>query len=224
METIEAVVFDLDGVVTDTARFHFVAWKRLADELSIPFDEDINQRLKGVDRRTSLDILLAQAPDHCYSEIEKSDFLERKNGYYLQYLASLSQVDILSGITGFLGELTSLGIKKAIYSSSKNAPTVLSLLGLSNAFDVVVTGMDVSYPKPDYQGYLLAAYRLNVPPKNCLMIEDSSAGLQGGRASGMKTLGIGEPKRLANVCDFCIVSTDLLHVDFLQQIYPFKGC
>ena len=187
---VRAVVFDLDGVVTDTARHHFAAWRRIADELGVPFDAKCNEQFKGVSRMQCLEILL-NGDKRILGPGEKAIIADRKNGYYLDSLSSLSNDDILPGILETLFFLSAKKIPCALFSVSKNTDFILSKLGLQSAFDAVVTGKDITHSKPHFEGYLLAAERLNVDPRLCVMIEDAEAGLAGARALSMRTIGIG---------------------------------
>lgn len=185
-----AVIFDLDGVIVSTDDCHYQAWKKLADEEGIPFDREINNRLRGVSRMESLEIILEKSP-RAYSEDEKQALAERKNGYYRQLLQSLSPSDILPGALQLIGELKSRGARIAVGSSSKNCKTILERIGLESTFDVVVDGNCISRSKPDPEVFLKAAKSLGVPPHKCVVVEDAEAGVQAGVSAGMATIGIG---------------------------------
>lgn len=185
-----AVIFDLDGVIVSTDECHYKAWKQLADEEGIPFDRQTNNRLRGVSRMESLEIILEKAPRE-YSEEEKIVLAERKNEYYKQLLNSLSPRDILPGALELIDALKKHGIRIAIGSSSKNCRTILDRVGLTHVFDVIVDGNCISRSKPDPEVFLEAAKRLGVTARNCLVIEDAEAGVQAALAAGMAVIGVG---------------------------------
>ena len=189
-ETILGVVFDLDGVIVSTDNCHYLAWKRMADEEGIEFDRTINERLRGVSRMESLAIILEKA-SRTYSEEEKLAMAARKNGYYVELIGSLSEKDILPGALETLRTLKEKKIKIAIGSSSRNTPIILTQLGLADAFDAVADGNAIKNSKPDPEVFLLAAKLLELPPENCLVVEDADAGVQAALAGGMRVLGVG---------------------------------
>jgi beta-phosphoglucomutase len=190
---IEAVVFDLDGVITDTAAFHYRGWKRLADELGIPFDETINERLRGIDRMASFEVILERSP-RLFSPAEKTMYANRKNDYYRQLLEEITPVDILPGVMDFLGELKRRNLKTALASASRNAPFVLQRLQLNRHFDFVADAAQVARGKPDPEMFLLAATRLGVAPAACIGVEDAAAGIQAIVGAGMFAVGVGRPE------------------------------
>lgn len=187
-----AVIFDLDGVITDTARYHFLGWKRLAEREGIPFDEQFNERLKGVDRMGSLDLILAQSAKQ-YSATERLALADEKNEYYRQLIASMTPVDLLPGALNALTSVHAAGLKVGLASVSKNAPTVLDRLGIATLFDYVVDARTVAKGKPDPEIFLQAADRLGVPPALSIGVEDAIAGVQAIKAAGMYAVGIGDP-------------------------------
>ncbi len=188
---IRGVLFDLDGVITDTARFHYAAWKRIATELGIAFDEKKNERLKGVSREQCLEIIL-EASGLALAPEEKHALASRKNAYYVAALDTLSRNDILPGVLETMSLLRKLKVPYALFSVSKNTEMILDKLGLASEFDAIVDGNDIAHSKPHFEGYLLAAERIAVDPRLCVMIEDAQAGLEGARALSMRTIGIGE--------------------------------
>jgi beta-phosphoglucomutase len=190
MKPILAVIFDLDGVIVSTDEYHFQAWKRLADEEDIPFSRKDNERLRGVSRMESLDILLEKSA-RTYSASEKRVMADRKNAYYRASLARLSPADILPGVMDVLTELKKRGIKIAVGSSSKNAESILNAIGLGDLFDVVADGTHISRSKPDPEVFALAGRRLGIPPEQCLVVEDAEAGVDAGLAAGMPVLAVG---------------------------------
>ena len=186
---IKAVIFDLDGVIVSTDDCHNEAWKKLADEEGIYFDRKINDRLRGVSRMASLEIVLEKS-EKAYTEEEKAELAERKNGYYKEFIKKLTPNDILPGVMDNLEELKKNGIKIAIGSSSKNTPIILKQIGLDGYFDAVSDGNNISKSKPDPEVFLKAAEMLKIPPKNCLVVEDADAGIEAGKNGGMKTLSV----------------------------------
>ncbi len=193
MPTIRAFLFDLDGVLTDTSEFHFLAWKRLADEEGLPFTRKDNEALRGVGRRESLDLILKgkKIPD-----ATAEAWMERKNNYYLELVKTMSPGDLLPGAVELLQELRQAGLKFAIVSSSKNTPLVLERLQLAVPPDAVVDGSMVSHSKPAPDLFLKAAKLLGIPPEQCVVVEDAAAGVEAGCAAGMRTLGLGPVERV----------------------------
>ncbi len=190
---IKAVIFDLDGVLITTDDCHYEAWKQMADEEGIYFDRNINERLRGVSRMESLEIILEKSA-RSYTADEKQELAARKNGYYVSKIAALSKDNIMPGALGTIRALREIGIPIAVGSSSKNTPAILKALHLQNEFDAVADGNDITYSKPNPEVFLMAAERLKVPPENCLVVEDADAGIEAGRRAGMMTLGVGSAK------------------------------
>lgn len=190
MRTIKAVIFDLDGVIVSTDEYHFQAWKRLADLLAIPFGRESNDRLRGVSRMESLEIMLEKSARR-YSLDEKHEMAERKNIYYRELLKMLSPTDVLPGVIDKIKALKERQVKIAIGSSSKNACTILRAVGLEDEFDVIADGNHVTRSKPDPEVFTIAARRLGVSPEECLVVEDAAAGVEAGLAAGMRVLAVG---------------------------------
>ncbi len=186
---IKAVLFDLDGVIVSTDRCHYRAWKRMADEEGIFFDEKINDRLRGVSRMASLEIVLERA-SRSYTDDEKAALAARKNDYYRDLIRELTPSDILPGAMENLNELKENGILVAVGSSSKNTPLILRRIGLDTFFDAVSDGNNISHSKPDPEVFLKAAEMLGTDPADCLVVEDADAGIEAGRRGGMKTLSV----------------------------------
>ncbi len=186
---IKAVIFDLDGVIVSTDDCHYEAWKKMADEEDIYFDKTINNRLRGVSRMESLEIVLERATKE-YSEEEKLQLAERKNGYYKEFITKLTPADILPGAMNTLDELRANGIKVAIGSSSKNTPVILKQIGLSDYFDAVSDGNNITNSKPDPEVFLKAADMLDIPYGECMIVEDADAGIEAGKRAGMKTVSV----------------------------------
>jgi len=189
-EKILGVLFDLDGVIVSTDNCHYLAWQRMADEEGIFFDRTINERLRGVSRMESLEIILERA-EKAYTDEEKQQLAARKNAYYVELIGSLTENDILPGTLETLKLLRDRGIKIAIGSSSRNTPIILKQIGLQNAFDAVADGNAIKNSKPDPEVFLLAASLLGLEPKNCLVVEDADAGVEAAVAGGMRALGVG---------------------------------
>ena len=190
---IKAVIFDLDGVIVSTDDCHYEAWKKMADEEGIYFDRTINERLRGVSRMESLEIVLERAKKE-YSEEEKVALATRKNGYYVELIGKLTPDAILKGVMGNLEALKEKGIKIAIGSSSKNTPIILRQIGLDSYFDAVSDGNNIKNSKPDPEVFQKAAEMLGIPAENCMIIEDADAGIIAGKRAGMKTLAVGSAK------------------------------
>lgn len=188
---IEAVIFDLDGVITDTASFHYKAWKILADELGIYFDEEINERLKGIDRLGSFEIILEKS-EKLYSHEEKVLLADKKNEYYKELINTMTPQDILPGAIDVLKQLKASGIKTGLASVSKNAFTVLDRLGIKDNFDYVADAAKVKKGKPDPEIFLTVAENLGVSPRYCLGVEDAEAGVKAIKSAGMYAVGIGD--------------------------------
>jgi beta-phosphoglucomutase len=193
---IKGVIFDLDGVIVSTDSCHYKAWKRMADEEGIYFDHEINQRLRGVSRMESLQIVLERATKS-FSETEKTELAERKNNYYKEYITQLSSKDILPRVVETLCALKESGVKIAIGSSSRNTPAILRNIGLESFFDGVADGNDISRSKPDPEVFILAAKRLNLEPKECIVVEDAEAGIEAAIAAGMRVVGVGAAENSA---------------------------
>ena len=197
MNKIKACLFDLDGVVVDTAKYHYLAWKRLANNLGFDFTEKDNERLKGVSRIQSLEILLSIGKVKP-SEEEKLKMAEEKNNWYVEYISKLNENEILPGVKNFLIELRQNGIKIALGSASKNSMMILNNLNLISYFDAIVDGNKVSKAKPDPEVFLLGAEELQVKPSECVVFEDAQAGIDAAKAANMKVIGIGQKDVLLN--------------------------
>lgn len=189
-EPIQAIIFDLDGVIVSTDDCHARAWERLAKEENIAVTHDQLERCRGVSRMESLDIVLEKARRD-YSDEEKAAFAERKNRYYRDSLATLDAAALLPGVRPLVDELRTSGIRQAIGSSSRNTPLILEKIGLTRFFDAIADGNDITRSKPDPEVFLLAAERLGMPPEACIVIEDAAAGVEAGVAARMRVVAIG---------------------------------
>ena len=212
---IKACIFDLDGVIVDTAHYHFLAWKRLADELGIPFTEHDNERLKGVSRMRSMDILL-ELGGISLSPQEKERLANKKNSWFVDYIERMIPEEIFPGVKPLLTALRKQGIKVALASASKNAQTVIQVLHIRHEFDAVVDGTMVAHSKPDPEAFLLAARRLGVSPQECLVFEDAEAGVEAALAAGMKCIGIGSETQLARA-DRVFKTTNQFTVEMVHE-------
>jgi beta-phosphoglucomutase len=192
---LKGCIFDLDGVIVDTARYHFLSWKRLADQLNIRFTEKDNERLKGVSRMDSLEIILELGnlkPD----QRKKKEFAALKNKWYVDYISRMTPKEILPGSLELIDEIRKVGIKTAIGSASKNTPLILERVGIEKLFDAVSDGNIVHKAKPDPEVFLTAARMLGIEPHHCIVFEDAIAGVQAALNAGMTCVGIGSPSVL----------------------------
>ncbi len=192
---IRACLFDLDGVIVDTARYHYIAWKALAYELGFEFTEKDNERLKGVSRMASLDILLEIGGVKLSSE-KKEELADRKNQNYRTFILKMKPDELLPGAEDFLKELKSHNILVGMGSGSKNAMTIVERLKLEPLFDVIIDGTQVTHAKPNPEVFLKGAEALHVEPAACVVFEDAAAGVEAALKGGMKCVGIGSPEVL----------------------------
>ena len=188
---MKGCIFDLDGVIVDTAKYHYLAWKKIADEFGFVFTEKDNERLKGISRMASLDILLSIGGVHL-SEGEKLQVADKKNEIYLGYILKMTPDEVLPGVLTFLKTLRDQGIKISLGSASKNAKTILHQVGIENLFDAVADGTTVSKAKPDPEVFFKGAELLNLSPADCVVFEDARAGIEAAHRAGMKCVGIGD--------------------------------
>lgn len=195
-QQISAILFDLDGVLTDTAHAHYIAWKRLADELGVPFDAQANEALKGVDRMGSLDLLLRRG-GLSVDATERQVLAARKNAWYLDAIATFSPDDLFPGAREALCAVRGAALRTALCSASRNAPGLIDQLGIADLFDIVVDPASVAHGKPAPDIFLSAARLLGVDPVMCLGVEDAPAGIAAISAAGMIAIGIGDPQVLS---------------------------
>ncbi len=189
----KAFIFDLDGVITDTAEFHFLAWKRLAEEEGIPFDRQVNEKLRGVSRRKSLEIILNGRE---FSEEKIEDMMARKNDYYQDYIDTITPENMLPGAKEILDELKSKGYKLAVGSASKNAKPVIENLKITDMFETISDGFSVENTKPAPDLFLHTAEKMGVEPVSCAVFEDAEAGIEAALAADMTAIGIGPADRV----------------------------
>ncbi len=193
MTILKGIIFDLDGVLTDTAEFHYRGWQRLADEERLPFDRHANEALRGIARRESLMLILGgrQLPEEKIQEM-----LERKNRYYVEYIQQITPADILPGALDLLKEVRAAGLKCAIGSASKNTCTVVEKLGIAHLVDAISDGYSVTNPKPAPDLFLHAAAQLQLPPPHCAVVEDAAAGVEAAIAGSFRSIGLGPVERV----------------------------
>ena len=211
-----AFIFDLDGVIVDTAKYHYLAWRNLANALGFDFTEAQNELLKGVSRIQSLEILLSIGRVNL-SEEKKQTLLLQKNKEYLEYVNKMTSEEILPGVNDLLNFLEINDIKYALGSASKNAPLILEKVGLLNRFTAIVDGNDVSKAKPDPEVFLIGAKKLGMKPENCVVVEDAIAGVQAANAAKMISIGIGDANVL-NEADYVFKDMTAITPDFLKNL------
>ncbi len=209
-------IFDLDGVIVDTAKYHYLAWRNLANSLGFDFTEEQNELLKGVSRVKSLEILIKIGKVEL-SEEEKQKYLLQKNTEYLGYVNKMTDNEILPGINNLLNYLDTNNIKYALGSASKNAPLILEKVGLLNRFAAIVDGNDVSKAKPDPEVFLIGAQKLHMKPENCIVVEDAIAGVEAANAAKMVSIGIGDAELLSEAT-YVLKDTNGFTVDFLKNL------
>ena len=191
--TIQGFIFDLDGVLTDTAEYHYRGWKRLADEEGLPFTREDNEALRGIPRRASLMKILN---GRVYPEEKIQEMMERKNSYYLEFIKEITPDDLLPGAKELLEALRAAGLKTALGSASKNAGEALERLGICNLLDAISDGYSVERQKPAPDLFLHAARQLGLGPADCVVVEDAAAGIEAAIAGGFRTIGLGPVERV----------------------------
>jgi beta-phosphoglucomutase len=213
---IKAVIFDLDGVIVDTAHYHYLAWKKLANELGIELSLQDNEQLKGISRMKSLEIILQLGGVALPSQYEMEKLANKKNTWFVDFIERMAPEEIFPGVKPLIGKMRAMGLKIGLASSSKNAKMVLDLLHIPALFDVVVDGNMVTHSKPDPEIFLLAATRLGVSTSDCLVFEDAEAGVEAALKAGMKCVGIGSADQLGKA-DLIISRTGDFHLEMLDQ-------
>lgn len=217
MEKQMAVLFDLDGVIVDTAKHHFLAWKQLADELGFIFTKEDNERLKGVSRMDSLNILLEIGQVEA-TEQEKLELADRKNKRYVESISKMDERDILPGVQAFLMALKENEIPFALGSASKNAPLILKKIGLYNAFDAIIDGNSITKAKPSPEVFLLGAKNLSVEKEQCVVFEDAQSGIEAGKRAAMRVVGVGDQSVLTGADDY-IQSMEEMSIARLRGLF-----
>lgn len=193
---IKLCIFDLDGVICDTAKYHYLAWKELADEMQIPFTLKDNERLKGVSRMASLEIILSLGKQETLSDEAKEALATRKNGRYVEMISQMEKDEILPGVKDFLNELRQREIKIALGSASKNTGIIMERLGLRESFDYIVDGTMIVNTKPDPEVFVKSMKYYGLQPEECIVFEDAAAGIEAGHRGGMRCVGIGKKEDL----------------------------
>lgn len=220
MTNKKAFIFDLDGVIVDTAKYHFIAWQKLAQELGIDFTPEHNEQLKGVSRQQSLEIIL-KIGNATATDEQKTKWLTQKNDEYLSYISQIDQSEILGGVLPILDYIKSKNQKIVLGSASKNARLILEKTGIMPYFDAIIDGNDVSKAKPDPEVFVLGAQKVGIEPENCIVFEDSIAGIQAANIAGMTSIGIGE-KDILNEADYIFNDFNHIEVEFIDTLIKFK--
>jgi beta-phosphoglucomutase len=215
--SIRAFIFDLDGVITDTAEYHYRGWKRLADEERLPFTREDNEHLRGISRRESLTLILK---GRTYPDDKLQEMMERKNRYYLEYIKEITPRDLLPGAKELLQEIRVAGLKTALGSASKNAGEVIDRLGIRSLFDALSDGHSVERQKPAPDLFLHAAAQLSSPPSECVVVEDAAAGIEAAKAGGFRSVGLGPVERVGSAD---AVFPSLAGVHLLDLLEALRG-
>jgi beta-phosphoglucomutase len=213
---IRAAIFDLDGVIVDTAHYHYIAWKRLASEFGITLTPVHNELLKGVSRVRSLEIILSLGNVEV-SEAQKVQLAEKKNNWFVEYIESIRPEEIFPGVKELIQQLRKKNLKIGLASSSKNAPRVIELLGIGPEFDTLVDGTMITHTKPDPEIFLLAAHKLGIDPADCVVFEDAEAGVEAALAAGMKCVGVGSPEQLGKASKI-VARTGDFKIEWLNDL------
>ena len=213
--SIRGFIFDLDGVLTDTAEFHYRGWKLLADELGIPFTREQNEALRGIPRRESLMLVLKGRQ---FPEEQILEMMERKNRYYLEFIEAITPNDLLPGARELLEEIRAAGLESALGSASRNAPEVVQRLGIAGLLDAISHGGSVERQKPAPDLFLHAAAQLGLAPAECVVVEDAAAGIEAAKAGGFRSVGLG-PQERVGTADLCLSSLKNCHLgDILSAL------
>lgn len=213
---IKACIFDLDGVIVDTAHYHFLAWQRLAKELGVDLTEKDNEKLKGVSRMQSLQIILDMGKI-ALAKDRRESLADRKNDWFVEYIEAMRPSEIFPGVKELITAMKKIGMKVALASSSKNAPRVIELLGIGKLFDTVVDGSMIIDTKPDPEIFMLTAQRLNIKNADCLVFEDAEAGVEAAIRAGMKCVGVGSPAVLSKA-NMVVAKTADFKIEMLTSI------
>lgn len=214
---IKGLLFDLDGVIVDTAVYHFQAWKRMANELGFDIDEEFNETLKGISRMDSIDAILKHGNVEI-SDDEKLRLATEKNEWYLEFVEQMTEAEILPGVKDFFAEFKALGIKCALGSASKNAPKILEKINLLSEFDAIVDGNSVSKSKPNPEVFLKGAAALGLQNEECVVFEDALAGIKAAQRANMKTVGFGDAEILKNADLVYNTFTEFTCAELLEKL------
>lgn len=215
MSPIKGFIFDLDGVLTDTAEYHYRGWKRLAEEYGIPFTREDNEALRGIPRRESLMLILKERQ---FPEEQLLEMMDRKNQYYLDFIREISPGDLLPGARELLEEIRAAGLKSALGSASKNASEVIERLGIAHLLDAIADGHSVERQKPAPDLFLHAADQLALSPAECVVVEDAASGIEAARAGGFRSVGLGGRERVGRA-DVILASLEGVHLrDLLSAL------
>lgn len=218
---LKAVIFDLDGVITDSAKYHYLAWKELADELGIPFDEEYNEKLKGVSRMESLELILENGnAGGRYTDEEKSAMADKKNENYKELIKAITPADLLPGIGSFLEELKESGIRIALASVSKNAPFIIGQLQLDDYFDYIADAEAVPHAKPFPDIFLAGMDAFGLKPEECVGIEDARTGIEAIHRAGMKAVGVGTPSEMEEAD--LVLPTEALSIETIRNSFAME--
>jgi len=209
---VKGFIFDLDGVLTDTAEYHYRGWKRLADELGIAFTREDNESLRGIPRRESLMLILKERQ---YPEEQILQMMDRKNQYYLEYIRDITPRDLLPGARELLEEIHAAGLKSALGSASKNAPEFIQRLGISHLLDAISYGDSVERQKPAPDLFLHAAGQLSLSPAECVVVEDAASGIEAARLGGFRSVGLGPRERVGRAD---LILPSLMDVDLKELL------
>jgi beta-phosphoglucomutase len=214
---IKAVLFDLDGVLVSTDEYHYFSWKKLSEEEGFGFfDHEFNHKFRGVARMECIEIITKASGKH-YTPEQKQELADRKNRYFVESLSTVTTEVLLPGALSTLKELRKRGIKVAVASNSRNAKTIIDQSQIKELLDTIVDGFDITNSKPDPEVFLLAANNVDIPPAQCLVVEDAVAGIESARRAGMKALGIGTKERLPNA-NIVIPNLAAISVDDLLNL------
>ncbi|HSA06644.1 MAG TPA: beta-phosphoglucomutase [Candidatus Gastranaerophilales bacterium] len=226
LKNIKAIIFDLDGVITDTSDLHTKAWKKMADEEKIPFDNETSEKLRGVSRQKSLEIILEDAKNKygftkTFTDEQFKELMERKNNYYVENLYFITPKNLLEGAKDVIDFFKSRGYKVAVGSSSKNARLVLKKLEIENYFDVVIDGTEIVYSKPHPEIFQKVADKLGISCEKCAVVEDAASGIESANTAGMVSIGIGQEDRFKKENQITKLRFDNMK-DFLIYLYDIS--
>lgn len=219
---VNALLFDLDGVIVDTAVFHYQAWRRMANTLGFDLSEEFNEQLKGISRTESLELILAHG-GVTLSDERKAELAAQKNDWYLELVTTMTPANILPGVTDFFEQVKTAQLKTALGSVSKNARLILERIGMLQDFDAIIDGTKITRGKPDPEVFLKGAAELNVRPEECVVFEDAVAGIEAAKRGGMLAIGIGSPAVLSQADRVISSLADLTLAEVLRLSEPGAG-